>query len=71
MDNGKNKPRPEAIRRDNQAFLNKLLASVVAAVEAREKAGVYGELTIKISQESGRIKGAKILEEAILKPEDG
>lgn len=70
MDKSK-QPRPEEIRRGNETFLRKLLASVVAAVEQRERAGTYGELTVKIAQEGGRIKGAKILEESILKPGDG
>lgn len=67
---GNSTPRPEDIRRDNSDFLRKLLSSLNAAVETREKAGTYGEITVKIAQQDGRITGAKVLEETILKPTD-
>jgi hypothetical protein len=62
--------RQEDIRRDNTAFLIRLLASVKQAVETRTSAGTFGEITVKISQHDGRIMSAKVLEETILRPED-
>lgn len=64
------RPRPEDVRRANADFLRKLLASLHAAVEKRGDSGVFGELTVKITQQNGVITGAKVLEEAILKPSD-
>jgi hypothetical protein len=71
MDNKRTpNPRPEVTRRGNSAFLVKLFASLNAAVKKRESAGVFGELTVKITQQDGVIIHAKVLEESILKPED-
>jgi hypothetical protein len=69
-DNNRGTPRPEDIRRENDAFLRKLLAAVHAAVGQRGESGKFGEVTVKISQQAGRITGAKVLEETILKPDD-
>lgn len=63
-------PRPEEFRRENEEFLRKVLASAHDAITHRASSGVFGELTIKISQQGGRITGAKVVEETVLKPGD-
>lgn len=66
----KNKPKASEFTNTDEEFLRQLLASVHAAVVTRGKSGAFGELTLKITQEAGRIRAAKILEEAIVKPGD-
>lgn len=49
-------------------FLRSLLAAFHVSVETRGKVGAFGEITLKLTQKNGRIEGAKILEEAIMRP---
>lgn len=66
----KNKAKPNEITKADEDFLRAVLAAVHTAVTERGANGAFGELTLKILQEGGRIKTAKILEEALLRPGD-
>ena len=64
----KNKAKTSAFTKADEDFLRSVLAAVHAAVTERGQNGSFGELTLKINQENGKIKAAKILEEALLRP---
>lgn len=67
--NEKRKTRQD-IKSANDAFMTKILKSLSAAVEVRGEAGVYGEVTVKLTQNEGLITQARVLEETILRPAD-
>lgn len=55
---------------DDEAYLRKLLAAMSLAVTTRGTTGTFGEIHLKITQEKGKIRSAKILEESIMRPND-
>lgn len=68
MSNSNTKAEPLTL--SDEQFLRKTLAEFHEAVLLRAKAGVFGELTLKLTQRKGKIEGAKILAESLTRPTD-
>lgn len=63
-------PAAEPESAQSRKFRAKVLATADAILAHRGQHGIYGELTVKFSQQNGELTGARIVDETILKPGD-